>query len=220
MTSQLLHAEFPYIWGKFDFLFYQCSDRKINYFWNFKTIYQQIQQSVFEKLWAKIKNINIPCFLFYICVVFAELHRIRKQNSQKCRNKCCLLWHSWGEGHTVQCSLCVLFSLEKDLKVINAQYTDSLRVMNDFRGPGFFAVVWFRSFPISLPPVPSASCLSFSVFQCASLVEITEGEGVGEEPNYTTARNPGLLLFDQYSLPLVIRRHQIMHLEKLGSYLQ
>ncbi len=25
MTLQLLHSELPYIWGKFDFLFYQCS---------------------------------------------------------------------------------------------------------------------------------------------------------------------------------------------------
>ena len=25
MTLQLLHSEFPYIWGKFDFLFYQCN---------------------------------------------------------------------------------------------------------------------------------------------------------------------------------------------------
>ncbi len=25
MTLQLLHPEFPYIWGKFDFLFYQCA---------------------------------------------------------------------------------------------------------------------------------------------------------------------------------------------------
>ncbi len=24
LTLQLLHSEFPYIWGKFDFLFYQC----------------------------------------------------------------------------------------------------------------------------------------------------------------------------------------------------
>jgi hypothetical protein len=24
MTLQLLHSEFPYIWGKFSFLFYQC----------------------------------------------------------------------------------------------------------------------------------------------------------------------------------------------------
>ncbi len=26
MTLQLVHSEFPYIWGKFDFLFYQWSD--------------------------------------------------------------------------------------------------------------------------------------------------------------------------------------------------
>ncbi len=25
MTLQLLHSEFPYIWGKFDFIFYQCT---------------------------------------------------------------------------------------------------------------------------------------------------------------------------------------------------
>ncbi len=25
---QLLHSEFPYIWGKFDYLFYQCSPPK------------------------------------------------------------------------------------------------------------------------------------------------------------------------------------------------
>jgi hypothetical protein len=27
MTLQPLHSEFPYIWGKFDFLFYQCTQR-------------------------------------------------------------------------------------------------------------------------------------------------------------------------------------------------
>ncbi len=26
MTLQLLHSEFPFIWGKFDFLFYECVD--------------------------------------------------------------------------------------------------------------------------------------------------------------------------------------------------
>jgi hypothetical protein len=34
MTLQLLHSEFPYIWGKFDFLFYQC-----NILWSSKKIY-------------------------------------------------------------------------------------------------------------------------------------------------------------------------------------
>jgi len=28
MTLQLLHSEFPYIWGKFYFLFYQCTHRR------------------------------------------------------------------------------------------------------------------------------------------------------------------------------------------------
>ena len=28
MTLQLLHSEFPYIWEKFDFLFYQCTREK------------------------------------------------------------------------------------------------------------------------------------------------------------------------------------------------
>ncbi len=30
MTLQLLHFEFPYIWGKFDFLFYHCKLQVIN----------------------------------------------------------------------------------------------------------------------------------------------------------------------------------------------
>jgi hypothetical protein len=29
LTLQLLPSEFPYIWGKFIFLFYQCSKQKI-----------------------------------------------------------------------------------------------------------------------------------------------------------------------------------------------
>ncbi len=29
MTLQLLHSEFPYIWEKFDFLFYQCTQSPI-----------------------------------------------------------------------------------------------------------------------------------------------------------------------------------------------
>ncbi len=30
MTLQLLHSEFPYIWGKFDILFYHCSNHRVN----------------------------------------------------------------------------------------------------------------------------------------------------------------------------------------------
>jgi hypothetical protein len=29
MSLQLLHSEFPYIWGKFDFLFYQCTPHQL-----------------------------------------------------------------------------------------------------------------------------------------------------------------------------------------------
>ncbi len=32
MTLPLLHSEFPYIWGKFDFLFHQCIDRVLGLF--------------------------------------------------------------------------------------------------------------------------------------------------------------------------------------------
>jgi hypothetical protein len=30
MTLQLLHSEFPYIWGNFDFLFYQCRVKQLD----------------------------------------------------------------------------------------------------------------------------------------------------------------------------------------------
>ncbi len=35
MTLQLLHSGFPYIWGKFDFLFYQCTQHNLDYVWWF-----------------------------------------------------------------------------------------------------------------------------------------------------------------------------------------
>ncbi len=35
-------------------------------------------------------------------------------------------------------------------------------------GPGFLAVVWFGSTPMSPPPLPSASCLSISVLLCVT----------------------------------------------------
>ncbi len=42
------------------------------------------------------------------------------------------------------------------------------RGLKILRGPGFLAVVWFRSTPAPLPILPSASCLSFSVFLCVA----------------------------------------------------
>jgi len=37
-----------------------------------------------------------------------------------------------------------------------------------YRGQGFHAFVWFSSSPTPFPPLPSASCLSFSVFLCVA----------------------------------------------------
>jgi hypothetical protein len=68
-------------------------------------------------------------------------------------------------------------------------------------GLDFVAVVWFGSYPLPLPPFPSASCLSFSFF--VSLIELIDGmeggggrgmEGKGAKSYYhTTVRKPGLL---------------------------
>ncbi len=35
-----------------------------------------------------------------------------------------------------------------------------------YRRPGFLVIFWFVSSPIPFPPLPSASCLSFSYFLC------------------------------------------------------
>jgi hypothetical protein len=50
-----------------------------------------------------------------------------------------------------------------------------------YRGPGFFAVVWFSSSPTpDTPFLPSASCFSFSVFLCVARRAYCQKEGVGE----------------------------------------
>jgi hypothetical protein len=67
-----------------------------------------------------------------------------------------------------------------------------------YRGPGFLAVVCLA---------PSPSCqqvISLSQSSCVSPVVLTDGtsrmRGVGEEPKYTTAKQPGSLQIIQYSL--------------------
>jgi hypothetical protein len=52
---------------------------------------------------------------------------------------------------------------------------------------GFLAVVLFGSSPSPFPPLPVATSLSQSSYE--SPVELTDGRGVGEEPNYTIARS-------------------------------
>ncbi len=60
MTLQLLHSELPYIWGKFDFLFYQCTIYTIircKYFDNWR-VYRRVSCSMPEILpsWCHITN--------------------------------------------------------------------------------------------------------------------------------------------------------------------
>jgi hypothetical protein len=63
------------------------------------------------------------------------------------------------------------------------------------RGLGFLAIVWF-SFMDSLPPLPSASCLSFSLFLCVA-GRAYRRERWGRSPNHpnhtAAARKPGPL---------------------------
>ncbi len=39
MTLQLLHSEFPYIWGKFDFIFFQCTHPPVSELFHLKLWY-------------------------------------------------------------------------------------------------------------------------------------------------------------------------------------
>ncbi len=65
--------------------------------------------------------------------------------------------------------------------------------------------------PPPLPPLPSASCLSFSAFLCATAhrSSLLTKEGRGWGPNRMTTRKPAPLQIFQYSLP---RSHY--HLER------
>jgi hypothetical protein len=46
-----------------------------------------------------------------------------------------------------------------------------------FRGLGFLEVVWFLAQPLHTTTVPSANCLSFSVFLCSRSSLLTEERG-------------------------------------------
>ncbi len=64
-----------------------------------------------------------------------------------------------------------------------------------------FHVVWFGS-SIPLPTLPASKlCLFLSLRMCRRWSLLTgEGEGVGKEPNHTSARKLGLLKIIRYSL--------------------
>ncbi len=72
-----------------------------------------------------------------------------------------------------------------------------------YRGPGFLAVARFGS-STTPSPLSRRKVVSLSQSSCVSPVVLTHGKGgwekVGEEPNHTTARKPGLLSIIQYSL--------------------
>jgi hypothetical protein len=59
-----------------------------------------------------------------------------------------------------------------------------------YRGPGFFLVVWYGSSPA---PLSRQQVVSRSQSPCVSPFSSLLMVGVGEEPNYTTARKPGPL---------------------------
>jgi hypothetical protein len=63
-----------------------------------------------------------------------------------------------------------------------------------YREPGFLAVVWFGSFPVPSPPSPVSKLDRRRTRRLRKRRKrdnlLREGrEGVGEEPNHTTARN-------------------------------
>jgi len=68
--------------------------------------------------------------------------------------------------------------------------------------------------PSPLPPLPSASCLSFSVFFCVAYGR--GGRERGKEPNHTTSRKLGPLQIAQYSLTYPI--HLFWGKEPCGWY--
>ncbi len=61
-----------------------------------------------------------------------------------------------------------------------------------YRGPSFLAVVWFGSTPAPFPPLLSANCLTFSVFNCVAGPAYWRERrgGGGVEPNHATAIGP------------------------------
>jgi hypothetical protein len=86
MTLQLLHSEFPYIWGKFDFLFYQCKNLQI---FNLRTKKDLLTQFCWTQLipliWLRIINKRLSNTVLSMwnifCMEFVETNA--KARSQK-----------------------------------------------------------------------------------------------------------------------------------------
>jgi hypothetical protein len=90
------------------------------------------------------------------------------------------------------------------LQALRGQVWYSSRIVSEGNQPGWAPVsiecfiesqaFWRESPRPPLPPrLPSATCLSFSVFLCVAVRAFwrERGEGMGEEPNQLTAIKPG-----------------------------
>jgi hypothetical protein len=85
MTLQLLHSEFPYIWGKFDFLFYQCNS--IGKRWH-KAEYGLTSRWLYSRsLRVEWLKDGFRCFWLGCCscnlAVFVILHACQNKNYVK-----------------------------------------------------------------------------------------------------------------------------------------
>jgi hypothetical protein len=74
------------------------------------------------------------------------------------------------------------------------------------RGPGFLAVVLFGPSPTLQAPSPLSKLDGRHTKKTEKerrLADGRGGDGLGEEPNYTTVRKPGPLWISQYSLAAI-----------------
>jgi hypothetical protein len=81
MTLQLLHSEFPYIWGRFDFLFYQCgSDYQKKIWMHFpkqsEAYYNSSPDLWRLTIWGGVHRVNCTPTVTYELVILAPFHSI------------------------------------------------------------------------------------------------------------------------------------------------
>ncbi len=105
-----------------------------------------------------------------------------------------------GRGGFLSLSFSHLEFFVVGLRSVKISVTKVPENIENYRGPGFLAVVLFGSFPAP-SPLSSQQVVSLSRSSCVSKFELTEGKGEG---GGGTARKPGPLLIIQYSLLVTI----------------